>query len=268
MKILGLLQSVGCALLLMASLQAAHAYIPPSAYLLKTWVNRHSSIKLVRVRATITAFKEGKPTDVHFKETAFFGPGLATFKSYAQDDSGKKLFALDKGASAASVFTKLLLGGDILDLGRSLKEKGIPIRLEEDLLAMLTEEERIKSEVESLGRWKSALAWIVGQESQLWFQKDNFQPVRLIIPSETLGELIEVQMEDFGGAFSYPKTVTLLKKKSGEILLQSSLLDVINVSEAAIPNSIFAKDSSGNRAEVEAPQNLMELVRTYYNVLR
>lgn len=264
------------AVLLGTSLQTCWAYIPPSAFILKTWANRHSAVKLVRVRSTITAFKDGKPSEVHFKETSFYGPALASFKSFAQDDEGKTLFALDKLSQAASVFTKLVLSADATDLGRALKEKGIPIRLEEDLLALLTEDERIHSEVESLGRWKNVFAWIVGADSQLWFQKDSFQPLRMMIPSEALGEAVEVQMEEFGGSFAYPRLVTLLKKKTGEILLQSQLTDIANVSEASIPSGIFNRKPSesssfkpnGDVAQPTGSSAVMELVKTYYNVLR
>jgi hypothetical protein len=267
-------QRVFCLTILLLSVQSAWAYIPPSGFILKTWVNRHSSVKLVRVRNTVTAFKDGKPTDVHFKETSFFGPGLASFKSLAQDDSGKKLFVLDKSAPNASVVTKLLLGTDLGDLGRSLKEKGIPIKLEDELLVMLSEEERIKSEVESMGRWKNGLAWVIGQEAQIWFQKDSFQPLRLMVRSEPLDEMIEVQMEDFGGNFSYPRLITLLRKKSGEILLRSQLVDISNVPENVIPMSLFSKQPdvmTSPDLEVGtqgSSERVMELVKTYYNVLR
>ncbi|MBI2711688.1 MAG: hypothetical protein HYX41_02330 [Bdellovibrio sp.] len=263
---------LGVALLagVLFSFQDAYAYIPPSGFILKTWIGRHSANKLVRVRSKVTLFKEGKPTDLHFKETAFFGPSVSFFKGIAQDESGRKLQSLEKSAASASAFTQLVLGTDVNQVGLALKEKGIPIRLEQDLLTLLTEEERIKAEDESMSRWKNTIAWVVGQGAQVWFQKDGFQPLRLLMPSEGLGEEVEIQFDEIGTTFYYPRVVTVLKKKSGEILFESRLIEISNISESAVPASLFNQPVT-EPENLDAQKNFQALLifaKQYFDVLR
>ena len=245
----------------------ASAYIPPSGYILKTWVGRHSSIKLVRVRQQVTPFKDGKPLDLHFKETLFFGSAFSGFKSYTQDETGHRIESLEKPAAQASPVTMLLLGSDINQVGSVLKAQGIPILLDTDLLALPTEEDRYKAEDQSMSRWKNSPAWVIGTKAQLWFQKDNFQPVRLMVPADAYGQDLEFQFDEMGGSFSYPRLITIAKRKTGEIIFQSRLIDISPVSEGSIPAQFFESHSESIEKKAIS-EELSTFVKTYYNVLR
>ena len=243
------------------------AYIPPSGFILKTWVGRHSAIKLVRVRQQVTPFKDGKPLDLHFKETLFFGSAFSGFKSFIQDEAGRKVESMEKPAEKASAVTMLLLGSDPNQVGTNLKAQGIPILLDADLMALPTEDDRYKAEDQSMSRWKNNPAWVIGQKAQVWFQKDNFQPVRLMIPSESYGQEVEYQFDEMSGGFSYPRLLTIAKRKTGEILFQSRLIDISPVSEGSIPAQFF-ESGSPDLEKKGISEELSAFVKTYYNVLR
>ena len=47
-----------------------YAQIPPSQFIVKTWVKKHSDTKAVKIKTLITAMEDGKP-GVRSEETLF-----------------------------------------------------------------------------------------------------------------------------------------------------------------------------------------------------
>src|SRR5690242_997692 len=113
----------------------AYAYIPPSQFIVKSWVNKHAGIKTVKIRNIVTAFSGDKPTDVHFKETTLFNAETLMFRSWVSDESDRKLYSVEKSLINFSPLSKVLLLSDSREVIRELRERGIPIRFEDELLA-------------------------------------------------------------------------------------------------------------------------------------
>ena len=261
----------GAMALFLMSGSLSFAYIPPSQFILKTWVNRHVGPKAMRLKLTVTGYKDKKPTNLSFKEVAMVNLDTGVFKSAALNEADHKLFSTNMKLPAMSALTQLLFNKNLPDVAEALKKQGIPIRTEAELLAMKTEEERLGSEVQSLSRSNGLPAWVIGKEAQLWFQKDAFQPLVFKAPSEKDGQTYEYRMEGFGENFPYPRTLTVLDK-SGEILLESRLQDLTVVSEAMITKGISGKvedeNSESSSGEIQSGGALKELIQTYYNVVR
>jgi hypothetical protein len=251
---------------------SASAYIPPSLFLIKTWMQKHSKVKHLRIRNTIIAFEKDQPTNIRFSETAIFNSKTSDVKSWATDEAGKTLFSNQKKFSALPPVAQLLIGNDFKEVSQSLKAKGIPVRLEADLLALKTESERINSESQSLGRWQGKIAWVIGPTGsnlavdsgpQLWFEKDTFLPIRLIYtPSAEPEDSYEFQFDQYrlSYEFPYPKSIQVFKKGKGHIFTVQ-LTDVsVNSDKLETLNPTGEAQSS--------PSALKELVQLYYELFR
>jgi len=254
----------------------AFAYIPPSQFIVRTWINKHGGVKNVKVRSNVTAFVDDKPTDVHFKETTIYNSDTNTIKSWVSDDSDRKLFVIEKNAANLSTISKLLFMADSREVVRVLRDRGIPIRLEDELLAMRTELERTKSENESIARWNGGLAWVIGSVNppdafnpQLWFEKDTFLPLRMIFVSPKDRETYDFRVEGYrySREFPYPRVLSVIKKGNGT-LFSSQLLEL----------AVNADQSKGSRGDSSTPgytdagnslsSAQRDLIRQYYDVVR
>lgn len=263
------------------NVQSAWAYIPPSQYLLKSWLNKHSGVRSVRIKTVVSELKNEKPTDVHFRETTYFQFDKQVLKSFVTDDSERRLFTIERPASRLSPVAKLLFGTDLRDVIRTLKEKKVPIRSDEDLLALRTEAERQKAETEFLGRLNAAVAWVIGtpagskdnagSEGQLWFEKDTFLPLRFIFTNSYDGDLYDVRFENyrFYREFPFPRTVTFFKKGQNEGKISQVVDFAVNVeapsgkfSHSGTPEGGFT--DAGN----SAPSRVRDLIRSYYELAR
>ena len=254
-------------LILSGDVRSVWAYIPPSQFIIKTWVNKHSGAKTIRIKNTVTGYESGKPSEIHFKETTLINLETSSMKSWASDDTDKKLYTVDKKLPTSSLAAKLLLSRDVEELTRSLRQAGIPIRVDSELSVLRTEAERMKSEQTLLSRWNSGYAWVIGattSRNQIWFEKDTFLPMRLV------HEAVEWRFESFRFAreFPYPRMTHLLK--NGDLVLVSQLQDLapdtdpshFRTSSPGMDAGAFT--DQGNRAS----SGLKDLIRTYYEHIR
>lgn len=258
---------------------SAWAYIPPSQFILKTWANKHSGIKSLRIKTQVTAYDGNKLTDVHFKELSIYYPDTQFLRSWALDDAERKLFYVEKKADAASPIVRLLMNKDWQGHLQMLKQRGIPVKSDQELLALRTEAERMKAENLTLGRWGGGIDWVMGGASapapvknavisdpQLWFEKDTFLPVRMIYANSGSSALNEVQMESykFVQGFPYPRKITVLKKN--EIAFIGQLTDLFVDSEKSASSS--ASSSGFTDVGQSISSNLRSLISSYYEQLR
>jgi hypothetical protein len=157
---------------------SAYAYVPPSQFLIKTLAAKHAGIKSVRVKSVVTAFEDGKATPLHFREVTIFDARSGTLTGWATDDSGQKLYEIERKSGSLTTTGVLLFDSQEAVIAKSLRELGVPVRTEADLAVMKDEDERRASEVESLGRLNGEAAWVIGGEksARIWLQKDTFLP--------------------------------------------------------------------------------------------
>jgi hypothetical protein len=252
------------------------AYIPPSHFIVKSIASKHAGPRLIRVRGQVTALENDKPTGVHFKTVTYFNPQTRELKSWAMDDANQKLYLLERKTDK----DKFPAGAEILfetvpkTLGDTLKEKGVPIRSEDELTAMASEVERRTSETEFLSRWKNTVAWVVGKrdksDTQLWVEKDSFFPIRLLLADKFDDEVAELQFEGFKyyKDFPYPK-VTLGFKKGSVAVLRDDFTDLVAATDFKDKDFKETTATPGfTDAGNSAPGALRELITLYYKTLR
>jgi hypothetical protein len=250
------------------------AYIPPSQYIVKTWTNKHAGVKSIRIKNTVNAYDGNKATDVHFKDLSIYFPETQVLRSWALDDSDRKLYFTEKKLDRLSIVGKLLLSKDFHEVVSSLKEKGIPVRTEQELLAFRTESDRMKAEILSLARWNGNIIWTIGSSSsekeaktpQIWFEKDSFLPLRMFYSKSGSDVAMDVQFEGykFAREFPYPKKVNVLTR--GEMLLSSQLIEVATDSDRhhGGGNGVSGFTELGHSASSKVRQ----LISLYYEQLR
>jgi hypothetical protein len=259
----------------------AFAYIPPSQYILKTWLGKHSGVKSVRIKTVVTALEKDKPTDVHFRETTYYQFDRQTLKSFASDDAERRLYSIEQAAVRMSPTGKILLGTDLRDVSKTLRDKKVPIRSEEELQGYRTEGEKQKSETESIGRLNSTFAWVIGtpptkkgdspEEGQIWFEKDTFLPLRFVLSNTRDRDTYDIRFDNYRTyrEFPFPRTVTVLKKNDGAVLV-SQVVDVTLNPEVPSGRSFHGGGPEGSFTDAgnSAPSAVKGLIRMYYDLVR
>jgi hypothetical protein len=255
----------------------AHAYIPPSIFIVKTWANKHSGIKSLKIRTTVTAFQDDKPTEAHFKETTIFNVDSMNIQSWASDDSDHKLYYVERSLNAVAPVSKILLLSDLREETRVLKERGIPVRTEDEIQS--SRGDSTKGENESLARWNNAIAWMIGSPTpngaepnpQIWFEKDTFFPLRLIYSNPKDRDLVEFRFEGyrFSREFPYPKNMLVLRRDK-KILFSSQIAEL-----GASSSDRGNRQSRSNVPPIgftdagdSASSSVKDLIRSYYDLVR
>ncbi len=260
---------LGCALL--GSLDS-HAYIPPSAFVIKSLANKHGGFKSVRVRSTVTAMDGEMLTSTKFKTVTYFNPQTSILHAYASDESGKSAFAIERRLESSTTTDALLFWSNPRQLQEHLKAQGLPIRTEDELAAMKDEDERRASEVQNLARWMSTVAWVIGDPPrrdakgpQLWIEKDTFLPLRLVytVPDEGLVD-IQFEGQRFYREFPFPRAITVAK--GGKAILRDEVQDVTLNSDA---NEFKTVVTDGfTEAGKTLPSATRELIDRYFKLVR
>lgn len=258
----------------------AYAYIPPSQFIVKTWVKKHSDSKALKIRSTITALEDGKPGHLSFRETAIYNFEALTMKSLATDQNDQILYSTEKNLRSLSPASKLLISTNSQEVTEALKEKGILIRTPEELLQLRTETAKLKSENESMRRWNRSFAWVIGSAAdsietqgrlnpQVWFEKDTFLPLRLVYSASGESERLDFQFEDFHyfRDFPYPRNYRV-SKKGKEMGLQAQVIDLTPVPGGTKHSGSATKQVGFTAAGESASGALKDLIQFYYDFVR
>lgn len=252
---------------------AAQAYVPPSGFIVKTMAAKHTGPKGVRVRSLVSSFDASNPA--RFRITSVFVADAGLIRSWVFDESGQQLYGGERkvasGGAPASV-TALLFDSRLGRVQESLRKLGIPLRTEEELLALKDEEERRSIEVSSLGRWKKSIAWVLGgkdtkADAQLWVEKDTFLPIRLLTELQDSDGPREAQFENFRfySEFPFPRLITWVVKN--QALFREELVDfLVNPPELKTLHQPFTPGytEAGNAA----PSAVRDLISGYFEALR
>jgi hypothetical protein len=273
----------------------AAAHVPPSLFIVKTITNkRGATLKGVRLKSHLTAMMgpagAEKPAGPRLVVTTTFNPQTSLLKTVVREENGPELYYRERGPGALPPEVAFLFDAKLADVVQSLRDKGIPVRTEDELLAMRDEDERRAAEVEFLSRWKGTVAWVIGRrgtsptasggkssepsrlEPQLWVEKDSFVPLRLFIPGriepgKPTGTWLDLRFE--GGqrllkGFVFPRLISLFDK-DGNPILREELVDLSTVlprAEEAPPKQGFS--DAGN----EASSEVRALIERYFETLR
>ena len=256
---------------------SAHAYIPPSGFVIRTMAQKRSGFKGFRIRSQVFAAEGDKASAPHFKETTTYDVSTRVLRSRALDDSGRELFSVERKLGDASEaqalrVDRLLFSGDSGVLVRDLKNAGVPIRTEADFHGMKDEDERRAFEVSRMLRFKGTVAWVYGgsrvpesKAAELWVEKDTFLPVKFVT---RVGETwIDTTWTDyrFFKEFPYPRQIEV--SKAGTPAIRAELTDLLVNPDRAE----FKRVGSGGGftdAGNAAPSSVRDLIRSYYDLVR
>ena len=254
-------------------LNTASAYIPPSLFILKTWVGKHARQKKLKITHLVTPGGGSQNSPAHFKEVLMASEGQL-LRSWAVNDSNEVLFYQEKVVKEWSLPTQLLMSSDWVTLGRLLKDMGVPMVTQN----RPSQSEPVEIEQQSLVRWKDTISWVISekpiqkQHPQIWFEKDTFLPLRMLYsPNHDSksynhdSKSYDVAFDNFRKDFSYPRMVSL-SDSSGRVLLTSQVVDLGPASESTKwprPSS-HGWTAAGN----SVPSELKDLIELYYKSFR
>ncbi len=252
------------------------AYLPPSQFILKNWVTKHSGAHTLRIRTNVTKYQNEKATEFHFKETSVINLENQTIKSWASDDQDHKLFIMERSLSSVPLGTRILFSASLHDMTQALKKNGIPVRSKEELLELKTEAEKTNSENVFLSRWNNSIAWVVGVSEpkrenfpQVWFEKDTFLLLRLLYQGENHQDFLDFRYDSFKFAreFPFPRTLTVAMRGSGPVLVSQLSEFLVNADNSRLLHS-SAGETGFTAAGEAASSGVKELIRFYYADVR
>ncbi len=238
-----------------------HAYIPPSAFIVKTWVGKHAHHKKLKLKTLVTTGDKRQGATVQFKEL-FVLTEAGVARSWAMNDSDQVLYYQERGLKQLSLPSQLLFNSDSSDLMRHLIEKGIPI---------LTDPQPEKVEQEYLKRMNDSVSWVISQKPlqkdgpQVWFEKDTFFPLRLVFSTSESTRTYDLNYENFRRDYLIPRFLTL-RGSSGEVVLTGQVQDFGIQSD--IPKPLRSSAPGWTPLGESASANLKTLIQTYYQSLR
>jgi len=245
---------------------SALAYVPPSQFIVKKLADKRTGYKTVRVKTQVSGLSNDIPNGIGFKTLNVFDFATRTLRSRAIDEAGQELYVAERrlGAPNATLVDALTFDSSAADLANALKAAGIPIRTDEDILGLPTEEERRRAEISSIGRWKGTTAWVVGKKAQLWIEKDVFLPLKFV------SDQYEIRFEGYrySQEFAYPKAITLATGAPGSETaeLRDEFVEMaINQDLAEMKSAVtIGFTDAGN----SAPSEIRNLLIRYYQTIR
>ncbi len=258
-------------LCLIGTAAPAFAYVPPSQYVLKKIAAKRADLKTARVRSTVVAWDGERPTLTRFREVVSYNAATRTFRSVAfHDVDNVELFVKEVKGNALNPLQLLLFETQLKNLVDGMKAAKLPIRAEDELARMATEEERREAEVSSFARMGGAFAWVIGRKDkwdpQLWVEKDSFLPLRLIWNSEDGLADIRFDKYRFSREVPYPRIVTGANK-GGSPWMQAELTEfTVNseLPELKRPVTTLGFTEAGRAASGA----VRDLIQRYYETVR
>lgn len=217
-----------------------------------------------------------QPTSVKFRSTTLFNAQTRELMSWASDENDRKLYAVSRKQRLLGALSAVLLESEVREAVHSLRQARVPIRGEDELLALPDEIARRAAEVTDFVRWKSTFAWVIGDpkswDPQFWFEKDTFLPARLVFQPKDFGSTVDVRFENyrFQQDFPYPKLLFVAGKET-PIFLKDELVDVavnIDPAQLKIPVEGRAPVTGWTDAGNSASGSVRDLISRYYEIVR
>jgi primosomal protein N' (replication factor Y) (superfamily II helicase) len=219
---------------LLVFVNAAQAYVPPSEFIVKKILSKRTDAKGLRITSAVHS------ASAHFKQVTKVDFSKRTLRSQAFDDQGRELYVVERSmGEGVPVVDSILLDQHLDSVSKSLVRAGVPIRSQAELLMLETEEQRQRTEVSGLGRWKGMIGWILGrplkslhklETAQLWVEKDAFLPLRFIHKTDV--GVIDIRFENyrFTKEIPFPRMITVVRLEDGgqeTQILQDEVSEVV-----------------------------------------
>jgi hypothetical protein len=248
------------------------AYVPPSQYIINALSKKHAGFKGFRIRTEVVAMEYNQPTEAKFKVIHTYNTEIQMLRSKAVNDAGQVLYILERPARQFSILNQLQFQSDGNVLAKALREKDIPVLLEEESLKLDTEEKKRGAEKSHIARIKNTPVWVIGSKDkdtpQLWIEKDTFLPLKAVFKQN--GSWVEVQVEAYRyfREFPFPKSLSLYKDGSGPLLKEDVLEVQVNPDVNEFKNNPTSGESGFTDAGNILPSSTRDLIRQYYETLR
>lgn len=246
-------------LLLVAS--AAQAYIPPSEFILKSWVGKHSGIKDIRIKSHLTIYDGGVPVEPGLQVVTIFQSRTGDMDVTILGPSNQKVLSYSQNKTAPA--GRLLFDPDFSRVARALKGLEIPLVLKMDLA-----QGEVPVEKTTLARGKSGISWVVGnlaetQSPQLWIEKDVFTPQRLVVKGNEGVRRIEFDSVRYFREFPILRNIQV-KDAAERLVMKEEVLEVL---EVQFSDAGFARVSSLGTMD-SIPGKVESALREYDELLR
>jgi hypothetical protein len=195
---------------------AAQAYVPPSGFQIVQMAKRHKGLKSLRVKTRIT----GPSTQI--REIGYFDFGTRTFKARFLDQNDQEIYAFErKLGSNDSLSSLLLFETNPNHIAASLKNAGVPVLVESELLKLPDEPARIAAEKTGIARLDRRIGWTIGDaDPSLWVLKDEFVPLRLATGG------VEIRFEETKNVHDFPYARAISIWKGSDAILKGEAMEL------------------------------------------
>lgn len=287
----------------LASVQGVNAYIPPSQYLLKSWIKKRGipghGKKPLRITSLIEELDPSSPPDSPtprltgnaFRDITWIFFEAGKLKSIAKEGANsskdlqkelpyeeKRYLTIEKSKPQASPLAGLLFLSSFEEAAAKLKSAGTPLLTDSDLLKLRSESTRRQAEKTSLKRLNGHVSWVIGQD--FWIEKDTFYPLRLgyelAAPEHSQQGRFEFDFRNYAasGDFFYPRNIRVLK--DGKPFCNVTVTETASDGEASKwPGSAQSRSRPLDKPSLNflegwepSPSAIKELILTYYEALR
>lgn len=206
----------------------AHAYVPASSFLVQQMAKKRSGLKGLRVKTRITG------TDSEIKEVGWYDAKTHIWRARLFDSDDKIIYSYEKKLGGETSLTLVAqLESNFTSLAGALIGKGVPVKLDAELMKLKTEEERLAAEKTGIARSDNLIGWQIGlDDPSFWILKDEFVPLLL----HTDGMIVRFEDTKTQRDFPYARTLTLydgknfvLRGEAMEVMVNPDMTDMKSV---------------------------------------
>ena len=267
-------------LLTVAMSSVAHAYIPPSFFVVRAMTRKHAVVEEGRLKHKVSLYKGDNELVRSFNETLVLTDQHNAFVRLS-DETGKEVATHSRNLTgnrtqeaARPVTYDLLLMSDGASVFNHFRHLGLPLKTEADLYAEKEGALPYKPEsYVSLARYESRVAVVVADSEkksptdvrtpQLWVEKDSFLPLRAVFPSAPEAGIASEPLEfKFSGYQTYKG---LLYPRVTQILRRGKLWVKIETQDVQLGAGI-KPDAAPAKAELDG--DVKEFTEMYFKWVR
>lgn len=255
-----------------------YAFVPPSAFIVRKIVDKKKGFSGLSVRTAVAGMKSDEATGIRVRTLTTIDYAARKLRSRALDEEGHELYAVERDLSAGEgvpAGALILFASTVDAVARGLRAANIPVRSDQELLELPNEVERRQSEVTSIARINEStdhnVAFVLGPRvagrAQLWVDKDQFLPLRLIVRNGSLWDL-RFDTYRFSQEFPYPRSIAAYEDGSDpeDLVYREEMLEVVVGKQARESRSSLTSGftDDGNRAD----SRVRDLILKYYQTAR
>ncbi len=249
---------------------STYGYIPRSGFQIERISKRHSDFEALIVDSEIIFYEDGDPTSVVLHERSIVEYRSRRFQSVAMTVSGRKVFEIIRNLGNQSThipaLMSLLFENEPKSLKLTLIGLGIPILIDAELDHIKSEEDRRLAEKTTVRRLNDRLFWVIGNENQLWIEKDTFLPFKMNWTDPGTQAAMQVEFERYGFSGGYPYPAKIWLKKNEKVLLEIRTKNLKTNPNALkfLPKPLNGYSSYGRKLG----DRYKKLIKLYYRILR